>query len=120
MPLTGVNLHTHWLGPIRHVPLSPSARLRYVHFSYTSTQEVLEKKVLRNRNGLGTPSALVAANASRADEYFNLVRDEALARFAPLLRHCIEVRSVGEEACGRSRRGARQRWEEEEGRGGGL
>ena len=102
MPVDGIAIHTSFhLGPIRLIwTLAEGARLRHNHYSYMSTEEVLAKKVKRNRNPPDSPAAWVAGNVERTDEYFNLVEDPAAAAFAPLLRYCMAPGNAFTPACG--------------------
>jgi len=106
MPVDQLHIHDHFTGgnfpgARRIVPHVPGAAVRYNHYSYLSTEETYEKKVVRNRNPPDSAPAQVASNANGASDFFNSYLNGGAADFGPLLEHCMTRGREAEAVCGR-------------------
>ena len=89
LPIGGMNIHVHAVGPQRLVYHAASERLRYNHYSYLSLEETYAKKVVRNRNPPSHAASQVATNHNGAAHWFSSRFNPSAADWKGLLRHCM-------------------------------
>jgi hypothetical protein len=90
LPISGIAVHVHDVGPIRYLNRVAGEYLQYSHYSYLSTEETYLKKVLRNHNPSDSVPALVSRNEEGIDDWFSSWENSGASDFAPLIWKCMQ------------------------------